>query len=119
MEPFTSEYLSEDVLKRLVSKKIYFEVKVNPNVQFDTLDKIPNDIKLYTYGKPADYFILILEGRVKVIIGKENHNFEGGSFVFFGTSALKHNAGDNERVFKSTSLGRLSIIDSMNRLIYY
>jgi len=111
VEPFTSEYLSENVLKRLMSKRIYYEVKIESN-QFDSeLANIPNENKLYSYGKAADYFILILEGRVKVIIGKENQQYEGGPFAYFGVSALKMSAHDNEQVSKSTSLARLSISD--------
>lgn len=39
-------------------------------------------------GKAADYFVLILEGRVEVTIGKENLVFESGPFSHFGYQAL-------------------------------
>lgn len=39
-------------------------------------------------GKPSDYFVLILEGRVEVTVGKENLMFESGPFTYFGTQAL-------------------------------
>lgn len=44
-------------------------------------------------GKAADYFVLILEGRVEVIVGRENLTFESGPFTFFGTQALTQNIG--------------------------
>lgn len=44
---------------------------------------------LYNAGKPVDYFIMILEGRVSVTVGKENLVFESGPFSHFGLSALK------------------------------
>lgn len=39
-------------------------------------------------GKPADYFVLILEGRVEVTVGKESLVFESGPFSHFGSYAL-------------------------------
>ena len=113
VEPFTQEFLTENVLKRLMAKKIYYDIRVDPTVAFDNFQAIPKDYKLFTYGKSADYFILILEGRVKVVIGKENQTYEGGPFVFFGTTALKVSAQDTERVNTSTSFGRLSITDGI------
>lgn len=94
-----------------MGKKIYFDVRVDPNAQFDSVNNIPNQYKLYVNGKAADYFILILEGRVKVVIGKENQTYECGSFTYFGVSALKLTPDETEQVSKSTSLGRLSISD--------
>lgn len=39
-------------------------------------------------GKPADFFLLILEGRVEVTIGREGLVFESGPFSHFGSQAL-------------------------------
>ncbi len=39
-------------------------------------------------GKAADYFVLILEGRVEVTVGKESLVFESGPFSHFGSYAL-------------------------------
>lgn len=47
-------------------------------------------------GKAADYFILILEGRVEVTMGRENLVFETGSFTYFGMQALTQNIGVGE-----------------------
>jgi metal transporter CNNM len=44
-------------------------------------------------GKAVDYFVLILEGRVEVVVGKENMIFESGPFTYFGTQALIQNIG--------------------------
>ena len=43
---------------------------------------------VFTKGKTVDYFILILQGRVEVDIGKESMLFEGGPFMYFGVQAL-------------------------------
>jgi metal transporter CNNM len=48
------------------------------------------NFNLYSFiqGKPADYFVLILEGRVEVTVGKENLVFESGPFSHYGSQAL-------------------------------
>lgn len=43
---------------------------------------------VYQQGRAADYFVLILEGRVEVLVGKENLRFESGPFTYFGVQAL-------------------------------
>lgn len=81
VEPFTPKYLTDSVLKRLLSQRIYYKVK---------LDDDESRKRLYTTGEPADYFIMILEGRVHVVCGKEDLFFDGGPFSFFGKAALSH-----------------------------
>lgn len=48
---------------------------------------------IFQQGKPVDYFVLILEGRVEVTVGQENLIFECGPFTYFGTQALAQNVG--------------------------
>lgn len=48
---------------------------------------------IYQQGKPVDYFVLILEGRVEVQVGRENLLFESGPFTYFGIQALAQNVG--------------------------
>lgn len=79
VEPFSAKYLSDSILRRLLSQRIFYKVRVED----DEVQK-----RLYTAGKPADYFIMILEGRVHVTCGRENLFFDGGPFCFFGKGAL-------------------------------
>lgn len=44
---------------------------------------------LYVQDKPADYFILILEGRVEVTAGRDSFIFEGGPFFYFGRQVIE------------------------------
>jgi len=81
VEPFTPKYLSDSILRRLLSQKIFYKVKLEDD---DTVKR------LYTLDEPADYFIMILEGRVHVVCGKENLVFDGGPFSFFGKAALTY-----------------------------
>lgn len=48
---------------------------------------------IYEQNKPADYFVLLLEGRVEVTVGQEKLLFECGPFTYFGTQALAQNVG--------------------------
>jgi metal transporter CNNM len=43
---------------------------------------------IYEYGKPVDYFILIVNGNAELETGKEKIVSEIGSFHYFGVSAL-------------------------------
>lgn len=53
-------------------------------------------LMIYEQGKSADYFVLILEGRVDVTVGTEALQFECGPFTYFGTQALLQNVGVGE-----------------------
>lgn len=84
VEPFTNIFLSETVLKRLLTQNIFFKSK-------QVKDVLNTDGVLYQAGKPADYFVLILEGRCRVTVCKENLVFETGPFSYFGIPAITVN----------------------------
>lgn len=48
---------------------------------------------IFQQNKPVDFFVLILEGRVEVTVGRENLMFESGPFTHFGLQALIQNVG--------------------------
>lgn len=48
---------------------------------------------IFQQSKPVDFFVLILEGRVEVTVGRENLVFESGPFTHFGLQALVQNVG--------------------------
>ncbi len=43
---------------------------------------------IYEYGKPVDYFVLIVNGNAELETGQEKIVSEIGSFYYFGCSAL-------------------------------
>lgn len=86
VEAFSTVYISDSILKRLLSQKIYYKVKVDDNLSSSAATE--KERRLYTTGEVADYFIMILEGRVHVVCGKEKLVFDGGPFNFFGTPAM-------------------------------
>ncbi|XP_046870866.1 metal transporter CNNM3 isoform X2 [Hypomesus transpacificus] len=75
-----------------VSEKVLFHLlrhpSVNQEVHFDPSNRLSLDHYLYTRNHPVDYFILLLQGRVEVEIGKEGLKFENGAFTYYGVSAL-------------------------------
>ncbi|XP_042250699.1 metal transporter CNNM4 [Thunnus maccoyii] len=80
---FSPFQITEKVLLRILRHPdVIQEVKFNEN------DKRSPQHFLYQRGKPVDYFILILQGRVEVEAGNENMKFETGPFSYYGVMAL-------------------------------
>ncbi|KAI5624366.1 metal transporter CNNM4 isoform X1 [Silurus asotus] len=75
-----------------ISDKILLRILKHPDViqelRFNESDKRSQQHYLYQRGKPVDYFILILQGRVEVEAGNENMKFETGPFSYYGVMAL-------------------------------
>lgn len=74
-------------MRRLLNQDVIQHIKCKGK------DKSDPSLIIYHQGKPADYFVLILEGRVEVTVGQESLVFECGPFTFFGTQALAQNVG--------------------------
>ncbi|KAG8440941.1 hypothetical protein GDO86_006614 [Hymenochirus boettgeri] len=76
----------------LVSEKTLLRLLKYPDVvqelRFNEEEKKAQDHFLYQRNKIADYFILILQGKVEVEAGKENMKFESGAFSYYGVMAL-------------------------------
>lgn len=90
VDAFKPDSISETILRRLLNQDVIHHVK--------SKGKDKNDVSLVIYqqGKPVDYFVLILEGRVEVTVGLENLMFECGPFTYFGVQALAQNVGVGE-----------------------
>ncbi|XP_069070501.1 metal transporter CNNM3 isoform X1 [Pleurodeles waltl] len=80
---FSPSRISEKVLLHLLKHP-----SVNHEVKFDETNRQAHEHYLYERNQPVDYFILILQGRVEVEIGKEGLKFENGAFTYYGASAL-------------------------------
>ncbi|OAD52039.1 Metal transporter CNNM2 [Eufriesea mexicana] len=89
VDAFKPDTISETILRRLLKQDIIYHIKVKSR------EKARNDpgAVIYQQGKAVDYFVLILEGRVEVTVGKENMMFESGPFTCFGSQALTVNVG--------------------------
>uniref|UniRef100_T1IIQ4 CNNM transmembrane domain-containing protein n=1 Tax=Strigamia maritima TaxID=126957 RepID=T1IIQ4_STRMM len=83
MEAFREDSISEIILRRLMKQDIIFHIRIKNKEA-----ALQPNAYIYQRGKVADYFVLILEGRVEVTVGKENMVFECGPFTFFGLQAV-------------------------------
>ncbi|XP_028968316.1 metal transporter CNNM4 [Galendromus occidentalis] len=84
LEPFRREYVSENVLRRLMVQNIFIHIK-----QEDLRDDTRKFI--YRAGKATDYFVLLLEGRARVThhtSANETLQYEAGSFSYFGVPSI-------------------------------
>ncbi|XP_060754956.1 metal transporter CNNM2 isoform X4 [Neoarius graeffei] len=83
VETFGLNQMSEKILLRLLK---------HPNViqelKFNEKNKKAPEHYLYVRNRPADYFILILQGKVEVEAGKDGMKFEAGGFSSYGMMAL-------------------------------
>ncbi|MGH0126458.1 UNVERIFIED_CONTAM: hypothetical protein FKN15_028613 [Acipenser sinensis] len=115
VEPFKSCHISEKILLRLLK---------HPNVvqelKFNEKNKRAIEHFLFQRSKPVDYFILVLQGRVEVEIGKEALRFENGAFTYYGVPAIMSNLTSVHRSpSRSSGLNRsesLNYGDSMSQL---
>ncbi|XP_050838757.1 metal transporter CNNM4 isoform X1 [Serinus canaria] len=89
---FTPNYISEKILLRLLKYS-----DVIQELKFDEENKKSPRHFLYCKNKPADYFILILQGKVEVEAGKECMKFEAGAFSYYGVMALSPPPGSEIR----------------------
>lgn len=111
IEPFQKKFITENILRRLIAQKIYYCSESNDCEELTFLTNTKEEDEenyLYRHGKAADYFILILEGKVKVIVGNENLTYESGPFTYFGVSALKPPALATKMLLGGNSLGNNS-----------
>ncbi|KAK7086718.1 Metal transporter cnnm2 [Halocaridina rubra] len=112
LEPFKEGQLSEAVVKRLIIQDIIQNIKVTNREE----SKSDPSTFIYTQGKPADYFVLIIEGYVEVVIGKEGLTFENGPFTYFGLAALPQVKGlvESPSIALHRSRGSIRSIQSLD-----
>ncbi|XP_042316753.1 metal transporter CNNM1 isoform X2 [Sceloporus undulatus] len=105
VEPFKMPYLSDKILLRLLK---------HPNViqemKFDHKNKRAPEHYLYQRNRPVDYFVLILQGRVEVEVGKEGLRFENGAFTYYGVPAVMAGVCADNEARKMSSLAGSSVL---------
>ncbi|XP_052894725.1 unextended protein isoform X1 [Anopheles moucheti] len=103
---FKRVVMSETMLRRLLNQNIYHQIKIKSKDRKDRVDIINR-------GTPIDYFVLILEGRVEVTVGKEDLLFESGPFTHFGLQAIVQSASNEQPL--NTQQEILGSLESINR----
>lgn len=83
MKPFTGEFINPKILETFLRKPEFTKEKRNL-----VEDESDINMYLYKYGVECDYFIIILDGKAVVQVGKEGMEVEAGLFSYYGTDAL-------------------------------
>ena len=115
LEPFKRNYINENILRRLLNQDVVRHIKNKSKGKHDV------SLIIFQQGKPVDFFVLILEGRVEVTVGKENLVFEGGPFTHFGIQALAQNVGfesPQQQIVQNQVKGSLQSLN-MDALLRY
>jgi len=87
---FSRLVMSEKVIRRLLKQDVIISIDISdPNCKRT----------LYESGRPATYFILVIEGHVQIHIGSEDFVFDGGPFMYFGAHALTGNVNNNNNYY--------------------
>ena len=64
IEPFKVQFMSEIVLKRLLAMNVYREIKIKKDSEGNQQKQEEKELIIMTKGKPIDYFVLIIEGKL-------------------------------------------------------
>ncbi|KPU75330.1 uncharacterized protein Dana_GF26871, isoform A [Drosophila ananassae] len=106
VDAFKKDVISEPILRRLLNQDVFHNIKTKGKSKED------QSLFIFTQGKAVDFFVLILEGRVEVTIGKEALMFESGPFTYFGTQALVPNVV----IDSPTQLGSLQSLNMDSKI---
>ncbi|KAH8244541.1 hypothetical protein KR032_008228, partial [Drosophila birchii] len=106
VDAFKKDVISEPILRRLLNQDVFHNIKTKGKSKDD------QSLYIFTQGKNVDFFVLILEGRVEVTIGKEALMFESGPFTYFGTQALVQNVV----IDSPTQLGSLQSLNMDSKI---
>ena len=107
MKPFTSEFLTKNVLELIFKRCSLIETK-RPD------RKSPPEY-LYSYGRGCNYFILILAGEATIEVGKEKLEFPAGPFAYFGVNALLAGSETAEEVLQE----EVKLKDNENKNVFF
>ena len=88
---FHPEHCSQRTLQKLLNLDVYRQIKVNKSKKEANLmdESVEEQFVIMKKGKPCDFFVLILEGRVEIAIGREDHRFYEGPFSYYGEQMLE------------------------------
>jgi len=91
---FFPENCSQSVLQHLLKMDVFREINLSKRNSAHKPGKedepdFKNEGVIMTKGVPCDFFVLIVEGKVEVTIGKENKTFQEGPFSCFGEQLLE------------------------------
>eukprot|EP00092_Neocalanus_flemingeri_P017590 GFUD01019031.1.p1 GENE.GFUD01019031.1~~GFUD01019031.1.p1 ORF type:complete len:1105 (+),score=307.53 GFUD01019031.1:114-3428(+) len=92
---FSAEICGQRILQEMLRMDVYREIKLTKvnkgNLIKDVGQSKSDDSEgiIMRKGEACDFFVLIVEGHVEVIIGREGHKFQEGPFSCFGEQMLE------------------------------
>jgi len=87
VKPFYPDRFNQRILQKLLSMDVYRVVKIN-SLKLGELSN-PEEGVIMKRGVPCDFFVLVIEGKVEITIGKEDKIFHEGPFSCFGEKMLE------------------------------
>jgi len=87
VKPFFPDRFNQRILQKLLAMDVYRVVKIN-SLKLGEVSN-PEEGVIMKKGVPCDFFVLIIEGKVEVKIGKEDKVFHEGPFSCFGEKMLE------------------------------
>lgn len=83
VKPFSGEFINPRLLETFLRKPELTKEKRNL-----VEDESDINMYLYKYGVECDYFIIILDGKAVLQVGKEGMEVDAGLFSYYGVDAL-------------------------------
>lgn len=83
VKPFSGEFINPKLLETFLRKPELTKEKRNL-----VEDESDINMYLYKYGVECDYFIIILEGKAVLQVGKEGMEVDAGLFSYYGVDSL-------------------------------
>jgi len=113
VRPFFPENCSQRILRKLFTMDVFREIKLTKASKITNgkdgkaQESDENEGVIMRKGSPCDFFVLIIEGRVEVSIGKENKSFQEGPFSYFGEQMLEQAMlGPSSPMISNTNMDR-------------
>ena len=85
VKPFNAEFINPRLLETFLRKPELIKEKRNLADEHNDNDQ---NMYLYKYGKECEHFIIILDGKAVLKVGKEGMEVDAGLFSYYGVDAL-------------------------------
>ncbi|CAF0950668.1 unnamed protein product, partial [Brachionus calyciflorus] len=107
VKPFTDEYLTKNVLELMFKRASFKEsFRIKPD--------LPREY-LYRYGRPSNYFILIISGEATIEVGREKLEFSAGAFAYFGVDSLIKEYDSLKEILSNENFSNLAIKNELKK----